>query len=277
MGRGLLQHSNVILGTKADLNTYQIENGKLCYATDEGRFYRASAKGIGADVLALAGIVPEDSSILHAQFAASAGVLRDPGRCAVNVLRIAADVVDDETVTIGADVYEFDTDDPAGLVGVGTIRVDVVAAQTPTAATDALIAAINASGTEAVTAVDIGNNEVLIVADAVGAVALACTTDMTGVGNAWAAAAMYGGAAPATKKLVAQSRAPNATEVTMGNMHFQFDFAPTVVSVWVRVAATGLVVAWGGTFAITGNRLTLTNGTNPDFADTDLVTVVVIG
>ena len=282
-----------------------------------------------------------------------AGILRDPGRCAVNQLRVAADVVHEQTVTIGADVYEvevvntdstddtdngdFDSEDSplvvadisvyTGLdlavgdliriedeilrvsdvtgdavtflrgqsgttiaahadaqdifvgdgVTAGRIAVGLVTTLTPTAFTPALTADINEHATEDVTAVEVSANEMLLHANAAGAVVLATTETLAGANNAWAAVAMYGGAAPATKKLVSQSRAPIAAEVTLGNMHFAFDFAPTVVSIWVRVAATGLVVAWGGTFAVDGNVLTLTNDVNPDWAATDLVTVTVIG
>lgn len=296
-----------------------------------------------------------DGSVPVAALAASVGSLRDPGRRAVNVLRVASDVVSATKVTIGADVYEIEivntdsTDDTAngdfdsvdsplvvvdavtgypgctfevgalirieseilrvsevdgddvtfmraqsgtsvaahadandvfvgdGIEVTSTIAVGLVTTLTPTAFTPALVADINEHAVEAVGATEITVNELLLTADAVGAVVLGCTETLGGANNAWAAVAMYGGAAPSTKKLVAQSRAPNAAEVALGNMHFAFDFAPTVVSLWVRVAATGLVVAWGGTFAITGNVLTLTNDTNPDWAATDLVTVVVIG
>ncbi len=214
--------------------------------------------------------------IRRAAAAESSGILSDPGRRAVNVLRVASNVADEEVVVIGDDTYEFDRADD-GVITVGAIAVTGHADDTPTAATDALIAAINASGTEAVEAIDIGNNEILIVALEVGEVELACTTDMGGANNAWGAAAMYGGAAPATKKLVAQTRVPTAQEVALGNMHFVFPFVPTVVAVEVRVTATGVVVAWGGSIAVVDNRVTLTNGTNPDWAETDTVKLVVVG
>lgn len=56
-------------------------------------------------------------------FASPASVL-GPGHRAINVLRVAAAVQDAETVTIGADVYEFDTHSSPTITG-GRIRVDV--------------------------------------------------------------------------------------------------------------------------------------------------------
>lgn len=206
----------------------------------------------------------------------SFGALKDPGRRAINVLRVASDVADEETVTIGDDVYEFDRADD-GVATVGAIPVTGHADDTPAAATDALIDAINTLGSEAVETIDIGNNEILIVAEEVGAVVLACSETLAGANNAWGAAAMYGGAAPATKKLVAQTRVPTAQEVTLGNMHFVFPFAPTVMAVDVRVTATGVAKAWGGSIAVVDNRVTLTNGTDPDWAATDTVKLVVVG
>jgi hypothetical protein len=190
---------------------------------------------------------------------------KTPGARAVNVLRVASNVADTETVTIGADVYEFDR--AADGVTAGRIAVTGHADDTPAAATDALIAKINASGTEAVTAVDISANEILIVANKPGAVVLACTETLGGANNAWAAAAMYGGAVPGPKKRQLLVRVPTAVEVAVGNLHFEFDFTPTKVKVDVRITATpGIAVAWDGAITITGGKVTLGNGGSVDWS-----------
>ena len=194
----------------------------------------------------------------------SMAVQSSTGRKAMNVLRVAADVISAETVTIGADVYEVEivntdtTDDTAGatwnnttdplsiveatypnvptgvgslirveneimrvtatganltlargqsgtttvahadaldiyegngIAGGSTIAVGLVATLTPTAFTPALVADINGRGVEAVTATQISVNEILIEADAVGAVALACSEALTGANNGWPACA----------------------------------------------------------------------------------------
>ena len=199
-------------------------------------------------------------------------LLRDPGRLAINVLQVALDVADVETVTIGADVYEFDRA-VDGVVG-GNIAVTAHANDTPAAATDALIDAINASGTEAVTAYDISVNEILIVADAVGAVTLGCTETMGGAANEWAAANMYGGAAAAMRTMCVQTRVPTAQDVTMGNMHFAFDFTPTVVIVQARITATGIDKLWAGGYSLANDVVTVDNTGGTDWAVTDDITVI---
>src|SRR5450830_461876 len=97
------------------------------------------------------------------------------GRPAMNVLRIAVNAADTETVTIGRDVYEFDSN---ATFTPGRIRV-VTATLTPVVASAALAAAINASGTQGLVATVISANEVLIVSRVGGATgAVACTETM---------------------------------------------------------------------------------------------------
>ncbi|MGH9462013.1 MAG: hypothetical protein ACRD1X_12390 [Vicinamibacteria bacterium] len=202
------------------------------------------------------------------------GPLQDPGRRAVNVLRVASNVADEETVTIGADVYEFDR--AADGVTAGRIAVTGHANDTPAAATNALITAVNASGTELVAAVDIGDNEVLIVADAVGAVVLACAESLGGANNGWASATMYGGAAAALKALSVQRRVPNAAEVALGNMHFAFSFEPVVVALLVYPTATpGEAKAFDGAVSVVGNVATVVDDGAVNLAETDTVVLIV--
>jgi hypothetical protein len=196
------------------------------------------------------------------------------GRKSFAVLRIASDVADGETVTIGDDIYEFDTAADPGEITAGHIRVKVIDAQTPAAATPALVAAINASGTEAVTAVKVGDNEMLITFKAVGAYTLALAEDMAGENNAWDTAALRGGAVAGIKKVYHSMRVPNAAEVALGNMHFPLDFVPTYFAAVVIVTATGVPTAWNGAIKKTDWGVQIDNSGTTDWAATDTVCLV---
>src|SRR5579872_4281381 len=85
--------------------------------------------------------------------------LIEPGQKDINILRVASNVADGETVTIGADVYCFKA---SGNAGAGQIKVDVSGGLTPTNATTQLAAAIAASGTAAIIATRMSANEIMI-------------------------------------------------------------------------------------------------------------------
>lgn len=106
------------------------------------------------------------------------------------ILTFSGSVSDAETVTIGADVYEFDT---GGGVTGGRISVDVSGGATAAAAVTALVAAINASATEAVTAVDGNGNTVVVYTDTALSTTMATTT--TASNGSWADATLVGDAA----------------------------------------------------------------------------------
>lgn len=197
------------------------------------------------------------------------GVNRFPGLKAVGVIRMASDVADGETVTIGGDVYEFDRAESG--VTAGRIAVTGHADDTPANASDALIATINSDGRELVTAVDISANEILLLSDSPGAVVLALAETMAGSNNVVSAAAMYGGAAAAAKRVATAVRVPNATEVALGNIHFGLDFTPTWVHAVVRTTSTGVMAAWDGAITITGTRVTLNNAGSVDWATTSTI------
>jgi hypothetical protein len=195
------------------------------------------------------------------------------GRVAVNVLRIASNVADAETVTIGNEVYEIDTAAAPGAITTGNIRVDCNAGVTPTIASAALVAAINGNTRQGLFAVAISVNEVLVATvSGNNAAALVCSKTLAGANNAWSSATMVGGAQGPLGQC-AQARVPTAQEVTIGNMHFYFPFAVASMIAAVRVTATGIVKAWGGVLAKSGNRVTLTNNASTDWAATDTVTV----
>lgn len=162
-----------------------------------------------------------------------------------------------------------------GIAGGSTIAVGLVTTLTPTAFTAALVDDINNNGTEAITAVLISVNEVLLKADAVGAVVTACTETLGGANNGFRAAAMAGGRAQGLSKLVIQKRVPTALEVALDHCHFQFDFTPTLVQVFVVVTATpGVAKAWDGTVTIASGLVTIDNGGSTDWAATDTLVVI---
>lgn len=157
----------------------------------------------------------------------------------------------------------------AATLGTTTLGVDPSAANV----CDGLVAAINASGTEEVTARKISNNELQIIADAKGVVTIACAETLATANNTWSAAAMYGGKAEAERLFAAASRVPTATEVAVA-MHFEFDFTPSIVIPHVKVTTGGARKIWGGTIGISNGHVTLTNNGTTDFATTDTVEVL---
>jgi hypothetical protein len=222
----------------------------------------------------LCALLVPTASIGHGSLAASSGVLRDPGRKHINVLRLASDVADGETVTIGDFVFEFDDDQDFAA----DFPVDVSGGVTPAVAGEALADAINEAAAGVLIATVISANEILIEnALSSSPQAIACSTDMQGANNGWSHTEMYGGRAPAVRKQSAVSRVPTAQEVALGKLHLVFDFVPTVVFVEVRVTATGVIKAWDGGLTIGLNGLvTLTNAGDTDWATTDTVRVLAI-
>gem|GEM_PF-2465546 len=213
---------------------------------------------------AINGVAPQAHNVAHTLVTAGAFIAND---LIITALEggVAGDLIaTTETFTDAGNFFD------AATLGTTTAGVDPTAAEV----TDALIATINLSATELVTAVDIGTTEILLVADAVGAITIACTETFTGAASVWAAANMFGGAAAAGISAVAQSRVPVATEVTLGNMHFMFDFTPTFVAVQVRTTATGAVVAWDGALTITGGQVSLDNSGAVDWSVAETVSVL---
>lgn len=170
---------------------------------------------------------------------------------------------------------------PAGNVfdgvtlGTATAGVDATAAEFTTA----LAAAINASGTEAVTAVRIGANEVLIFSDTIGASTTALAETLAGANNAWDTSALRAGAAAGNLAVARIARVPNAVEVALGNMQFPLDFLPSFVHVQVNVTTGGAIKAWDGGVTVSGTTnpyITITNAGDVDWAATDTVSVLAI-
>lgn len=195
------------------------------------------------------------------------------GRLAYGVLRIAANIVDAEVVVIGGETYEFDTAANPGEITAGNIRVYCSAA-TPTVASTALVAAINANTKLGIVATRLSANEVHInTIPGKPPVNYATTTTMTGVGNGWGAATMLG----AKENFVAmsmQTRVATAEEVALTALRFKFPFTP--VSAIIQVTDTnGVPRAWNGGVIISGTQVSASVGTGDGTAivATDKVTV----
>jgi len=159
---------------------------------------------------------------------------------------------------------------------VAGFAVTTHADDTPANATDALITKINASGTEAVTAIDISANEILLVADAVGATTTTCSETMGGANNEWAATNMYGGSAAAIKRIGYVQRDVTATEDGLDTFHAVFDFAPTAAQAWVKTSSSDVTVLWNGDMTITAanKSVTLNNDGGTDFDSTSTIFIV---
>ena len=82
----------------------------------------------------------------------AAGVGRK--RVAQNILRLGANVADAETITIGRDVFELDTNSTSTA---GNIAVNVNGNLTPTLAGPLIVAAINTYNTQKLVAVTHNN------------------------------------------------------------------------------------------------------------------------
>lgn len=179
-------------------------------------------------------------------------------------------VVDGETVTIGAEVYEFDDD---ATITPGNIAVDVTGDLSAVNALAKLTAAVNAFGRSAVSMIDLLDGSRALIrslkttdSDLATLVPLAETGTLSAID-----AAVNNG-----KKAVpprAFSRSPTALEVTEGLMFWALDRASAEVVVTVTDSA-GVQKAYNGAKVLGANDiLTLDNSGTIDFAATDTVTV----
>lgn len=103
---------------------------------------------------------------------------------AVGTLTLTGSVSDGEVVVIGDDTYEFDTN---ASVTEGNILVDVSGGATASAAVTALVAAITASGTEPVSALDGDGDTVVVTADVAGTAAESIVTTTDAANGSWGA------------------------------------------------------------------------------------------
>lgn len=197
------------------------------------------------------------------------------GRPSVNVLRLASNVADGETITIGNEVYEIDTAAAPGAITAGRIRVDCNAGVTPTVASAAIVAAIHGNTRQNLKAVAISVNEVLVICE--DGAALAATETLAGANNAWNSAAFVNGASrDSTQRVETIQRAATAQEVAIGTAHFVFDFVVTAAQAFVRTSA-GVAKTWDGAISIAqspgSRRVTVDNSGVSDWAAGDILIV----
>lgn len=206
--------------------------------------------------------------------------LSSTGVLAQNTLRLAANVADAETVTIGNDVYEFDNNNS---FTAGRIPVIVSAGLTPAIAGPALAAAINANPQSRVNAMSLASGaRVLVTPKRTTDYALTTFTfaeTLAGGGNAWDSTTAFAGGATPYQWFELASRVPIAAEVTAGFMDFVFPFIPTRVVVQIIVTATNAILAWDGAVTIdsTNRRVQIDNAGATDWATTHTVRVLAWG
>jgi len=189
----------------------------------------------------------------------------------VGILRIASNVADGETITVGTTVFEVDTN---AAITAGRVAVDCSGGVTPTLFGTAFVAAFNAQNL-GLLAVKISANVVVIYDNTPGGGATLATTEtLAGANNGWGAATLVKVGVPQDEfSTVIQSRAANAVEEAAEVMVFGFPFAPTAYTVDVRTAA-GVARAWDGAVTVSGNLLVLTSSGTTDIVNTNVVTVV---
>lgn len=100
---------------------------------------------------------------------------------------------------------------------------------------------------------------------------------LSGTDNVWAAAASWGGFESGQMKRGVAIRVPTASEVALGVLAAQFPFTVAYARVTVFTTSTGAPVAFGGTIAWSGGKVTLTNGTDPDFSANETVVIEAFG
>lgn len=191
----------------------------------------------------------------------------------MNVLRLAANVADTETITINGTVFEIDTN---AAVTSGRTAVDCSGGVTPALASVAIVTAINSVNC-GMRAVKISDNEVLVYAAAGDATAYACTETLAGANNGWASATAFGGSGLPSNlpSPILVKRVPTAQEVTLQTMHFPLNFTPTTVVPQIRTSA-GAIRAWDGAVTITGTVVTLASSGTTDIATDDVVCLLAV-
>ncbi|PJZ51561.1 hypothetical protein [Leptospira adleri] len=201
-------------------------------------------------------------------------VLSDPGFLGVNILRLASNVSDGETISIGGLTFQFDraaAGVPAGRIGITSHSDD-----TPVNVSTSIVAAINSQNRSEVLAMKMSNNEILTInKDFESNPSFGST--MAGANNQWASPNSIVGEKPGTVQSGFVKRIPTAVEVALGKIRVVFDFPPTLLEIRVVLSAKpGVQVAWDGTVSVSGNILTLDNasGSTP-FLATHTITLWV--
>ena len=175
-------------------------------------------------------------------------------------------VLDGETITIGSDVYEFDTN---ASVVAGNILVDVSGGATGADAIAALVTAIAASGTEAFSTSTQGANTLFIHGPLPEDKSFVLSETMADVANV-VSGGIAGGREPHLGDQPVKVT-PTATDVAAGVLRVKFARGADdlhVLSAIVQVLnASNIAIGWNG--AVDGNLtdiITLTNEGAVDWA-----------
>lgn len=221
-------------------------------------------------------IIDDRTSVIGLKVNGDNSVSRaDSGNQAINILRLAANVADTETVTVGVDVFEFDSN---ATFTAGRIPVDVSGGLTPTVASAAFVTKFNSSNTQNLRAYAPTVNEIVIASNDPAATALACSETLGGTNNAFDNATMRDGAAPTLGRVMTDTRVPSTQEVAIGFLNWPLTFVPRTVIVQVRVTSSGAVKAWDGNTVIdaTNKAVRIDNAGSTDWAATDTITIIAM-
>lgn len=216
-----------------------------------------------------------------------------PGLPMTNRLRMLGApgaIVEGDTVTIGADVYEFRSSTPpsggtAGRIWVyqgansAASRVNFINAVN--GVVDAPTITRDGTNTETVVAAaGITTGDVVVQsADAIGgsivpsAAAIGCSEVLTTVTDIWDEANTYNGLAQATRQAIAITLTLSAAMIAKGDVQIYCDFTP------VSVILSNRSRPQDEAYTITGDAvsLTLTGGGSPNNQAADVLDIVIFG
>ena len=161
----------------------------------------------------------------------------------------------------------------AATLGTEQAGVDPTAGEVLTA----LETKINAATAQEIEVDKISTTHLLLRASRPEVVELACTETLLGANNGWASATMYGGARTQTHKMAIVKRVPNAVEVAVGSLHYELNFTPSHVLVFIAPTATpGAWKIWDGVPNIDGGHILVDKAGSTDWDANDTVTVIFI-
>ena len=254
--------NDVLVATVDDTGVTAIDNdptGKT-YAT-------LDADNIADDSIDSAHIAAGAIDLEH--LSTGAKIVYDRGQYATGWILISDTVSDTETVTIGADVYEFDV----SADGVTGGRIDVDCDGSKAAALAALIAAINASGTEAVTADTPADGDYInLTADAVGP---AGNIVLSNAATNVTTQTMAGGRAAGDVAITTAKYTVTALDATRGKIQLTIEQGTDVLHIQCEVRSSAGLLKADTTVAEAGGVFTLTEGAAA-WAANDVVTILTV-
>lgn len=136
------------------------------------------------------------------------------------VLRLANDVADEETITFGGEVYEWDRADD-GVDTIGAIPITTHADDTAANAAPAFAAAFNANTKTPYVAYSLGSGKVSVVRKTAGVPeAVTVEEEMEGVNNGWVGTAVKHGVEPTAGPFI---RTVDADDITLNEVRIYVD------------------------------------------------------